>query len=63
MNRFYELQKQCGVSNQGLSRLLGVRLDTIKNWKYERASVPENVMLQMEQYARAAQIIFDKSDQ
>lgn len=58
MNKFSELQKQTGASNQGLANLLGVRVDTIKNWKYDRAAVPERVMLQMEQYAKAAQIIF-----
>lgn len=59
MNKFTELQKQTGASNQGLANLLGVRVDTIKNWKYDRASVPDKVMMQMEQYAKAAKMIFD----
>ena len=58
INKFSQLQYNCGLSNQGVARLFEVRPDTIKNWKYGRAKVPEKVMLQMEQYAKAAEIIF-----
>lgn len=60
MNRFAQLLKQTGMSTRGASNLLGVRYDTVRNWKYGRTKVPDRVMMQMEQYARLADIIFLK---
>lgn len=58
MNKFTQLQKECGLSNQGAAHLFKVRVDTIKNWRYERAAVPDLVMAQLEQLQRAVRIIF-----
>ena len=55
---FAQLIDDCGLSKKGAARLLNVRYDTIKNWYYGRTKTPETVMLQMQQYAKAAAIIF-----
>ena len=58
MAEFKTLLKRTGMSTRGASSLLGVRFDTVRNWKYGRTAVPENVTMQMTQYAQAAGIIF-----
>lgn len=59
---FNTLITKCGLSTRGAANLLNVRYDTVRNWKYGRTQVPENVMIQMQQYAKAASIIFQKGD-
>ena len=58
MNHFAELQHRTGTSNHGLARLLGVRVDTIKNWRYGKCRVPDRVMTQLISYALQAEKIF-----
>jgi DNA-binding transcriptional regulator YiaG len=58
VNEFTELMNECGLSNKGCARLLDVRYDTIKNWKYGKSQTPERVMLQMRQLSKAVDMIF-----
>lgn len=57
---FDELLKKTGVSTRGASYLLGVRYDTVRNWKYGKCSVPDGVMRDMQEYAKQAKLIFER---
>ena len=57
---FAQLVEYCGLSQKGVSRLLGVRYDTVKNWYYCRSKVPDGVMGDMRAYAKACKKIFTK---
>lgn len=59
---FRKLLKMCGISQTGAARLLGVRYDTVKNWYYGRAKIPEGVMDDVRKYAQAAEEIFSEND-
>lgn len=61
MNKFKTLIDHCGLSNKGAAMLLGVRYDSVKNWVYGRANVPEGVMDDMQAYAEASDVIFNHS--
>ena len=56
--QFNNLMELCGLSNRGAAHLLGVRYDTIKNWKYGKCKVPAGVMRDLRAYANAADKIF-----
>ncbi|MGR3179826.1 MAG: hypothetical protein ACUZ8E_17440 [Candidatus Anammoxibacter sp.] len=58
MTPFNNLLHDCGLSTKGAARLLEVRYDTVKNWKYGRCNVPDGVMRDLERYAKAAKDIF-----
>lgn len=58
--RFTDLMQSCGLSNKGAAHLLGVRYDTIKNWRYGKAQVPEGVLRDLQRYAEAAEEIFNR---
>lgn len=60
MNNFPQLLKDCGLSQKGAARLLNVRYDTVKNWYYEHAKIPDGVMEDMRAYAKAAEKIFER---
>ena len=56
-----ELLHKCGLSNKGAARLLKVKHATIKNWVYhsDRYNVPEGVIKDLTEYAKAAERIFN----
>lgn len=60
---FTTLMQSCGLSNKGAAYLLGVRPDTIKNWRYGKCDIPDNVIRDMEAYAKAADKIFRQNQQ
>lgn len=60
MSKFKELIDNCGLSQTGAARLLDVRYDTLKNWYYGRAKVPESVMKDMIALQKAVNKIFNK---
>ena len=62
MKTFQQLIEATGVSTKGLARLLGVRYDTIRNWKYEKCKVPHRVIEEMMEYANQAERIFKSRD-
>ena len=59
MTRFLELMDECGMSNKGAARRLGVRYDTIKNWRYGKTNPPQGVMDDLTEYAEQAKRIFN----
>lgn len=56
---FKDLINECGLSQKGAARLLGVSYNTVKSWYYERNPVPEGVMIDMNRYLEAKRFIFD----
>jgi len=55
---FKHLIDYCGLSKKGAAKLLNVRYDTIKNWYYGRAQVPDGILSNMREYAKCASKIF-----
>lgn len=59
MSDVKSLMCECGMSQKGAARLLGVRLDSIKNWYYGRCNAPTGVVAQLEEYAACSKRIFN----
>ena len=58
MTEFKQILDKCWVSLNGASRLLDVRLSSIKNWYYGACNPPQGVMDDFKKYAKQAEKIF-----
>lgn len=58
--KFKHRVKECGLSLRGVAYLFDTPYETVRNWKYGKTKVPDDVMDKLGQLNRMVYVIFDK---